>query len=96
MFKNSIWNNPVGWSEDFVGTKFRFWLLICLQIFVGFLIIFTSFFTSAPSNYLSIGLPVIAGTILFPIMYIAALRKLFIELKKHKNETAICEGEQNQ
>ena len=84
MLKNALWKNPIGWSEKAVGTKFRFWLMISLQIFITFCIVFIFSLFATFWELCKICVIVITGTAFFPTMYLYALSRVLRELSKEK------------
>lgn len=73
MFKNALWENPVGWAQRLVGTKSRFGTIIAIHIFVGVYRCYK----------LGFGLDwVILFATIFPIYYLYAMKKLLEGFKK--------------
>ena len=89
MLKNNLWTNPVGWSEKAVGTRFRFWYMIIVQIAFVLIVCAMMFILMSveplPTYYLiPVCFVVTISTVAFPSMYIYALSRVLKELNKEE------------
>ena len=92
----TLWNDPIRWSERTCGNKFMFWLSIFCHILIVFIIVFMVHLISTPNERLKIYICffVIYGAVIAPTMYLYALRRLLIELKKEKGRNSDNEQKQ--
>ncbi|MBU7019270.1 MAG: hypothetical protein HXS44_17320 [Theionarchaea archaeon] len=68
----SLFEDPIGWTQETVGSTIRFWIMVCLHILVGGALIV--FFGSEMIIFLLF-------ITFFPILYLYAMKKLLEEIE---------------
>ncbi len=91
-WENDIFTNPEGWAGKAVGTLWRYRFMQALTIFGG-ISLFLIFVLTRRDGYVHyLGVVVLMGvfTIAFPLMYLRALRCLYIKSQHIQNNHQVA------
>jgi hypothetical protein len=75
-----LFKDPIDWARVAVGSKFKFWFAVFIQLLCGAFVIYTC---RTVDGFWSV--IVILFMIVMPFNYLYALRKLLLELQKREN-----------
>ncbi len=80
----TILNDPIGWAERAVGTAKKYRFMQCITILSGVLVFVLLFIMkkfNRPLDYFPLHLMLFILIVVFPLMYLKALRELLEQLK---------------
>ena len=77
----NLFKNPIYWAETAVGSKFKFWVSVFIQVLIAAFVLYAS---TRGKMLDSLWVIVVLFMIVFPFYYLYALRKLLLELQKRK------------
>jgi len=82
ILKNSIFTNPIGWAQNAIKTEYNYRFLQIFTIIIAILLFIITFIiskTSFTEYLLAAGVIFFIVTIAFPLMYLKALRHLYLD-----------------
>ena len=85
---NDIFTNPEGWAGKAVGALWRYRFMQGMTTFGGVALFLIFVFVSKRRDYvdyLAVAVLISAFTIVFPLMYLRALRYLYMKTQRLKN-----------
>ncbi len=88
LFANNIFTDPEGWAGKAVGVLWRYRFMQGLTLFGGIALFLLFFLVSKRRDYVDyLGVVVLisAFCITFPLMYLRALRALYIKTQHSKS-----------
>jgi hypothetical protein len=77
----NVFKDPIGWAKIAIGSKFKFWVAVFLQVLVAAFVLYAS---TRGKMLDSLWVLVPPFMVIFPFYYLYALRKLLLELEKHE------------
>jgi hypothetical protein len=77
----NVFKDPIGWTKIAIGSKFKFWVAVFLQVLFAVFVLYASA-RGKMLDFLWVLVPLFM--IVFPFYYLYALRKLLLELQKRE------------
>ncbi len=87
LFANNIFTDPEGWADKAVGALWRYRFLQVFTLFGGVALFLLFVLVSKRRDcvdYLGVAVLISAFSIAFPLMYLRALRALYIKTQRFK------------
>lgn len=72
-----LFKNPINWAKAAVGSRFKFWFAVFIQLLCGVYVLYACRTVGGFSSVI-----VVLFMIAMPFNYLYALRKLLLELQK--------------
>ena len=96
LYANDIFTNPEGWAGKAVGALWRYRFAQGLTLFGGVALFVLFVFVSKRRDcvdYFGIAVLISAFSIAFPLMYLRALRALYIKTQRLKGNQQVNQGD---
>jgi hypothetical protein len=76
-----LFKDPINWAKAVVGSKFKFWFSVFIQLLCGAFVLYASLKGTVGGSW---WIFVVLFMIVMPFNYLYALRKLLLELQKRE------------